>query len=640
MVVVLNWSGYPAAMMNALRLGRRGFLQQAAVAGCSLALHGLRSPAAAAESAPGASGLLAHPRIDSKTAPVVVVTLPVSTDVNPRARAWGYITEVLRRAGLFFEPMSPDRLEELFHRPPCVVVLAGHLSLNARQRQALTACVNRGGSLLGLGGTSGLDEVFGVKSKSPLSEGWLKVKAGDHPVTRGLRSSLHVFGGYTCVPGSATALADAEIGNHTTRGGAILENRFGKGQSLLLGPDLIFSIVHIQQGVSVLQDAKPAPDGSAIVNEGMLKAEDGLVLDWERDRVPAAPDGGQIFLEPISDELRELILRSVFHLAREQRLLLPVLYYWPRALEGVGLISHDTDGNEPAKAPALLEVMRRSQVQSTWLLLYPGGYPPDFYRQLKQDNFEIGLHYDAMTGGPHTSWSKENFLFQHHWVRQTTGQERLYSNKNHYTRWEGRLDFCRWCEEVGMHSDQSRGPSKKGTIGFPLGGSQPYFPLDDESASPRFLNVLEVNLMTQDLVVTCPPEYGAQLLDSALRHHGVAHFLFHPAHILKPGVADALTRLLDYGRTQRLEWWTNEQIYQWENLRRGVTATFDTPSAVTLHAPRPLSQATLLLLRPGPDAQTITVQGQAVNSTRQNLHGFEFDALALNLAGQTRLRVG
>ena len=266
-------------------LPRRSFLRQAAVAGCGLALHGLRSPAAAAGIAPGATGLLAHPRGDSKAAPVIVVTLPVSTDVNPRARAWGYITEILRRAGLFFESMSPDRLEELFHRPPCVVVLAGHLPLTARQRQALTTWVNRGGSLLGLGGTSGLDEVFGVKGEHPLAEGWLKVKAGDHPVTRGLRSSLHVFGGYTFVPGSATALADAEIGNHAARGSAILENRFGKGRALLLGPDLIFSIVHIQQGVSVLQDGKPAPDGSAVVNEGMLKAEDGLVLDWQRDRV-------------------------------------------------------------------------------------------------------------------------------------------------------------------------------------------------------------------------------------------------------------------------------------------------------------------------------------------------------------------
>jgi hypothetical protein len=154
------------------------------------------------------------------------------------------------------------------------------------------------------------------------------------------------------------------------------------------------------------------------------------------------------------------------------------------------------------------------------------------------------------------------------------------------------------------------------------------------------MSVLEVNLLTQDHVVTCPPEYGPQLLDSALRHHGVAHFLFHPAHILKPGVAEALSKLVDYGRTQRLEWWTNEQIYQWESLRRGVTATLDAEGTVTLRAPRPLYQATLLLLRPGPEARAITLNGQAVTSTRRNLHGFEFDALSLDLAGQTKVQVG
>jgi hypothetical protein len=632
-------------MMNALRLPRRSFLRQAIVAGCGLILPGLPRLTATAvgaedQATPGAAGLLAHPRSNSKAAPVVVVTQPVSTDVNPRAPTWCYIAEVLRRAGLFFEPLPPADLEELFHRPPCVVVLAGHLPLAAKQRQALTAWVNRGGAVLGLGGTSGLDDVFGAKGAHPLADGWLKVRAGEHPVTRGLRSSLRVFGGCTCVPGAATVLADADTVNRYAQGSAILENRFGKGRALLLGPDLLFSIVHIQQGVSVLQDGKPAPDGTAPINDGVLKAEDGLVLDWQRDRSSVAPDGGPIFLEPVSDELRELILRGIFHLAREQRLLLPVLYYWPRALVGVGLISHDTDGNEPPKAPAMLEVMRRCGVQSTWLLLYPGGYPADFYRQLREHGFEIGLHYDAMTGGPHTSWSEENFLFQHRWVRQTAGVERIYSNKNHYTRWEGRLDFWRWCDEVGMHSDQTRGPSKKGTIGFPLGGSQPYFPLDDEAASPRFFNVLEVNLLTQDLVITCPPEYGAPLLDSAMRHHGVAHFLFHPAHILKPGVADALTHLLDYGRSQGLEWWKNEQIHQWESLRRGVTASFHTPGTVTLHAPRPVNEATLLLLRPGPDAQAVTVNGHPVPTMRQNLHGFEFDALTLDLASRTTLQAG
>ena len=144
--------------MNALHLPRRGFLRQAAVAGCGLALHGLRSPAAAAasyasaETAPGATSLLAHPRGDAAASPILLVTLPVSTDVNPRARAWSYIAEILRRAGLFFESLPPARLEELFHRLPCVVVLAGHLPLTTRQRQALTTWVSRGGALLGIGG--------------------------------------------------------------------------------------------------------------------------------------------------------------------------------------------------------------------------------------------------------------------------------------------------------------------------------------------------------------------------------------------------------------------------------------------------------------------------------------------------------
>ena len=60
------------------------------------------------------------------------------------------------------------------------------------------------------------------------------------------------------------------------------------------------------------------------LDDGELKAEDGLVLDWQRDRTPMQPDGGPTFLEPISDELREIILRSVFYAAASQGLTLPV----------------------------------------------------------------------------------------------------------------------------------------------------------------------------------------------------------------------------------------------------------------------------------------------------------------------------
>jgi len=71
-------------------------------------------------------------------APIVVVTQSVSTDVNPRARSWIYITEILQRAGLFFEQCS-HRSAVRLRRGNAVVLLAGDLPLTAAQREVLAA---------------------------------------------------------------------------------------------------------------------------------------------------------------------------------------------------------------------------------------------------------------------------------------------------------------------------------------------------------------------------------------------------------------------------------------------------------------------------------------------------------------------
>ncbi len=618
---------------------RRVFLSTVAVAGGSLTLGGRIGPRCLADPQPGGTPAPTAVATSPSNAPIVVVAPAVSADVDPRAPAWIYVVEILRRAGVFFELLPPAELPQLFRRPKCVVLLAGNLPLGTAEREALTKWVKQGGALIGVGGVSSLAEVFGVSGETPLSEGWMKVVATDHPVTSNLRSSLHVFGGYALTRGKGTVLAEVASGKQGAQGGAVLENRFGEGRAIVLGPDLLFSIVHIQQGRPVFQDGYPPPDESAPINEGILKAEDGLVLDWQRDRTPLPPDNKPVFLEPISDELRELVLRSVFYLAREQGIALPLLWYWPRGLKAVGHISHDSDGNDPQKAAALLEVMNRCQIKSTWCIIYPGGYPRDFYRKLAEQGFEIALHYDARTGGKQTSWSKENFLFQHQWLLQEAGLNELAGNKNHFTRWEGRLDLYRWCEAAGLLYDQSRGPSKQGTIGFPLGGSQPYVPLDDEAASPRFFRVFQVNMLTQDLVVVCPGEYGKPLLDSARRHHGVAHFLFHPAHIQKPGVADTLAALVDYGLSQDMEWWTNEQICRWELQRRAVESRFFPDGSVALHAPRPVREATILVLNPAQGPRPIAINGQAVKTEPWTLYGFAFQGLKVDLTGEVHVRM-
>lgn len=610
------------------RPDRRRFLRNAAYASGWFVTRGM------AEVAPPSPSPVSGAPAPIARAPIALVVAPASTDASPRARSWAYIAEILRRAGIFFEEVDPGRIPEMTRRDPPLVLLAGQVQLTAEQRALLTTWVQRGGAVIAIGSTAGLDDVFGVTGAPPLSEGWIKVTCKSHPVTAALRSPLHVFGGCTASTGPAVKLAEIEGNGRVPKGGgAILEHRFGNGVALLFGPDLIFSILHIQQGLRVLQDGTPATDGTAAVDDGVLKAEDGSVLHWERDRQPMRPDDKRAFLEPISDELRELILRGIFHVCRQRNIALPVLWYWPRQLKAVGLISHDSDHNDPAKAAALLEVMNRCGIKSTWSILYPGGYPPEFYGALKDQGFEIGLHYDALTGKANASWSKEAFRFQHSWLLKEAGLQGIASNKNHYTRWEGRLDYLRWCEELGVVSDQTRGPSKLGTIGFPLGGSQPYFPLDDEIATPRFLNVLEINLLTQDLVVVCPAEYGPQLLHSAANRNGVAHFLFHPNHILKPGVANALEDTVDRGRRLGLEWWTGRQIHGWEMLRRSVTAKFDSGRSITLHAPNAVNQATLLILASGAEARSVEINGRPMKVSRHGMHGFEFDSVTLDLSG-------
>ncbi len=140
--------------------------------------------------------------------------------------------------------------------------------------------------------------------------------------------------------------------------------------------------------------------------------------------------------------------------------------------------------------------------------------------------------------------------------------------------------------------------------------------------------------------MVCPSEYGTQLLDSVLRHYGVAHFLFHPAHILKPSVSDTLCRILDYGRTHGLEWWTGEQICKWEMLRRGVRATFEAGCRFTLRADQPVREAVLLVLKTRPETSALIINGRDARVTSRNWHGFEFDAAPLDLAGEVRVGTG
>lgn len=498
--------------------------------------------------------------------------------LNQKSTRWsrygGYVFEILAHAGFPYLKTTPEELGDALARLSVLVIPTQTLLTPEAQTQ-IQEFVASGHVLVACGGTSTLDEVLGCRSIAPLREAWVGEHSSTHPITQGLTGTLHAFGGY-----QIEAAADVEVlaswldgTKYSAEGGwqdaaiapAITVRRVGKGAAVLIAADLVHSVVRIQQGKPVHVDAEPDSAGTAMVNDGILKTDDGIALDYDIDRQPIA--NTRFFGRGIADEWRELLLRAILWGATETKTPLPMLWYWPNQLQAVGLISHDSDGNDPALADVLLENLQSLGIPSSWCIQYPGGYAPAFYKKLVQLGYEICLHYDAFTQRGKAFWGEANFRVQLDWLRDMAGVPVL-SNKNHYLRWEGLDEFFVWLENAGVTADQTKGPSKTGNTGFPFGGSHPWFPIQEHTL--RMIDVLEINLSTQDIALTCPLEIGPACVDWAKAHYGVAHFLFHPAHAAKPHVAAAMRTVVNYGKEQGLPWWTCNQIANWERARRQV----------------------------------------------------------------------
>jgi hypothetical protein len=557
------------------------------------------------------------------------------------ARYAGYVTEILAHAGLPWIPVDVAKLEEALPEI-AVLVLPAHRPLEPEQQAAINSFVQHGNVLIACGGTSGLDGLLGCRDQGPLAEAWFRpVGDGTHAVIQSMdaRHPLHAFGGRLVEASSdVTVLAewleaahycsDSDTWSQASLGPAATIRRAGTGYALLIAADLVHSVVRIQQGKPIHFDGQPAADGTAPVNDGILKTDDGLVLDYERDRVPVADT--RFFGYGIADQWRELLIRAVLWGLQTTKTALPMLWYWPELTKAVGLLSHDTDGNDPALAEVLLGNLCQLGVPSTWCLQYPGGYAPTFYRQLNRQGYEIALHYDAFTQRGRAYWREDDFRLQLDWLRDMAGTP-IISNKNHYLRWQGLDEFFVWLERAGVLSDESKGPSKTGNTGFPFGGCHPWFPVHEHTL--RMIDVLEVNLATQDLALTCPAEVGPAVVDWALAHYGVAHFLFHPAHAAKPPVAEAMRSVVTYAQGKGIPWWTNNQIQDWERRRRQVSMRLSEGSGVpawTVEATQAMPGATLLWFGSQPPSVAGTKK-----SCEIEVYGFKASAFVVDLeAGQ------
>jgi peptidoglycan/xylan/chitin deacetylase (PgdA/CDA1 family) len=550
--------------------------------------------------------------------PLGVCVFPEPELNRPRSVQYpNYIHEILGHAGVCYTTISPDDLPTRLDSVKILLTI-GERALDTATQTKLRDHVARGGGWISIGGICGLDDLLGV-SQAPaysgfgagartLGEGYLVPTDRFHPAVAHLEKPLHFFNGLAMRSKGAEILATAlDAHGHEKNEPVLFEHRAGKGVAITCAVDLTGTIVHIQQGRSVTRDGVPASDGTAPVSDGVLKSGDGGVLDWifDRDEVPDAA-GFNAYLRPAADQWREFLLRTIFHVATELTVPVPVIWYWPRNLPAVAHMSHDTDGNVPENAHKLLALLKQADIRTTWCVILPG-YEKDLMNEIRAAGHEFATHYDAMTEG--LDWSRAQFDRQIVELKNLFGEQPV-TNKNHYLRWEGDMEFFDWCCAHGLQIDQSKGASKTGEAGFNFGTCHTYFPVRFNGET---IDVLEMATITQDLEVFAPYTLCAPLLDACIRHNGVFHLLFHPAHMLKELPANSLLDAAALAKSRGLEWWTARELNDWERARRKITW-----HGTSIEPATTLCDATLLVLGAGTDVtqwgfnfsvQTTTLQG-------------------------------
>ncbi|SKC72745.1 polysaccharide deacetylase family protein [Krasilnikoviella flava] len=543
-----------------------------------------------------------------------------------------YATEVLAHAGIAHTTSSDPRGVVLVTTP-----------VTADDAARLASFVADGGALVLATAPGALAALAGVEEGATVRTAQVEIVPDDawtHLPPRPLRA----VGGVELTPAPSTRTLATWPGGAA----AVTVHTHGDGVVLTFGADLLQSVVRIQQGYAVTADGAPASDGTAPIDDDILKAEDGMALDLETDRalppregpVPAnythtypPPSAVPMFDTPHADWWRSLLLQATWFAAERSGSVVPWLGYWPAGLSAIAHMSHDSDGNSPEDGRAALDAFADADVQVTWCQVFPGGYGPEIYEEITAAGHEHALHYNAMHDADLASWGWPQIRAQYAWAQAVTGREHIVSNKNHYTRWEGWTEFYTWCERLGIEIDESRGPSKQGTVGFPFGTAHVSFPLAEDGSERTFHDVLNLPLHTQDLAWAGHASIRDVILDGAQEQHGVAHFLFHGPHLnIRPLTRAACLELADEARRRGMEWWTAERINAWERARRGVSVEVvaDGEELVLRVSSDASVAGAAILLPPG-----VSVAGPPHALTGVTRHGRKFTELAADLPAGT-----
>jgi hypothetical protein len=365
---------------------------------------------------------------------------------------------------------------------------------------------------------------------------------------------------------------------------------FAKGKAIFFGPHVGQTVCQMQLGRSVEVDAPGAEDGSARLDDGVLRAEDGASLEIERDRKKAEGSPTAAFLEPHADVVKECWLRLVFEAIEASGKAVAVPWYWPHNAEGAAMLSVDCKIYREDLVHRLQRVLGMYGCRPAWLVSLPG-FSLDVYRGLRKWEQEVGLLFTIEEG---MTWHEERMKIQQAALSRAAGISDMVAARADEGRWQGWLDFYAMCEGSGARISLSKGGRQPGTSGFLFGTCHPFFPLKRDG-SPFLAAELPYLVFMPGIETPIP--VAEAVLERAVQANGAYQVTLDLGMKGIEEAVDVVRRLLAVSKQKRMEFMKPGDVYRFEKARRTLKVFLkaaDDHGAMTLVSDQEVEGLTLL----------------------------------------------
>ncbi len=466
-----------------------------------------------------------------------------------------YYREALEHAGFHFDVLETLLQDEVGQYD--VILLCGYGQATNLQRSALGAWLQKGGSLIASGSSWGLEPLFGLDGQAKrTSNGVMERPASDRlwPETA---ERIRFFGGDLWASVRGTNVVP--FGNLT----AVNRVQTERGVLTYVGPHIGQTMCQMQMGRSVETDGISPEDGSAHLDDQVLRAEDGIALNFQTDRETAEGAKHPHFFTPHADYLREIWIRAVIEGIESTGTCGLMTWYWPKNAQSVAALSVDCEEFDYDKVHRLHTMLTMFGCQPAWVVATPG-YTLDVYRTMRSWGHEIGLLFTGEEGG---NWHEERLKIQHLALGRAAGTSSFASSRPVNGQWRSWRQFYEMCDVAGVKLSLAKGGRQPGTSGFGFGTCHPFHPVRKDG-HPNACAELPYQVYLPG-AVTSDQAIDA-MIQEASSVHGCLHTVIKSDSVDNETIHASLRRMMAIAKQARMVFYRPDEIYAFERTRRNL----------------------------------------------------------------------